>query len=310
MRRVALTALLLLGLSGTNAAAQQSGGAAAPGDTIPTGSAGGLTPGAGTAPVARLSVGSADGRPRIRVRFDQPEVSEVVARVVVLRSPGNSVVTTMALGRVRTGRTITVPWRRGALPAGRYVVRVHARDRWNNQLARSSAATGKATFAVKRHVDPPAPAPPSSEPPAPTPPSSPPSASGVFPVAGPVTYGDGLGAGRGHQGQDMAAAAGTPVVAPVSGTITKVAYQEDAAGQYVVLDGNDGRSYFFAHNQRGSVPVQAGDAVSAGTLIARIGSTGRSTGPHLHFEIWVGGWRSSAKSAPIDPLPQLRAWAS
>lgn len=309
MRRSVLTALAVLGTA-SPALAQEPGGAAAPADTISTAKAGGVTPGAGSAPVARLSARARAGRPRIRVRFDEPGVSAVVARVVVLRSPDNSVVTTMALGSVRTGATITVPWRRGALPAGRYVVRVHARDRWNNQLARSDDATGKATFAVRAHADPPASAPPASAPPAPPPSSPPPSSSGVFPVAGPVTYGDGMGAGRGHQGQDMAAAAGTPVVAPVGGTIAKVAYQEDGAGQYVVLDGSDGRSYFFAHNERGSVPVDAGDTVTAGALIARIGSSGRSTGPHLHFEIWVGGWRASAKSAPIDPLSQLRAWAA
>jgi murein DD-endopeptidase MepM/ murein hydrolase activator NlpD len=135
----------------------------------------------------------------------------------------------------------------------------------------------------------------------------------VFPVAGPFTYGEGIGADRGdhrHEGQDLAAPAGTPVVAPLAGTVASVAYQRDGAGYYVVLNGTDGRSFFFAHCQKGSFGVSGGQVVTAGTQLCRVGSTGASSGPHLHFEIWVNGWRVSKKSAPIDPLPQLRAWAS
>jgi murein DD-endopeptidase MepM/ murein hydrolase activator NlpD len=106
----------------------------------------------------------------------------------------------------------------------------------------------------------------------------------------------------------MTAAAGTPVVAPLAGTVAFVAYQAGGAGHYVVLTAEDGRTMFFAHLQSGSVGVRAGQRVAAATTLGRVGSTGASSGPHLHFEIWIGGWRHQG-GRPIDPLPQLRAWA-
>jgi murein DD-endopeptidase MepM/ murein hydrolase activator NlpD len=65
---------------------------------------------------------------------------------------------------------------------------------------------------------------------------------------------------------------------------------------------------FFAHCQEGSIPVVPGAVVAAGQPICLVGRTGDATGPHLHFEIWVGGWRVSAASHFIDPLPDLQAW--
>jgi murein DD-endopeptidase MepM/ murein hydrolase activator NlpD len=49
--------------------------------------------------------------------------------------------------------------------------------------------------------------------------------------------------------------------------------------------------------------------VTAGQQIAAVGNSGASSGPHLHFEIWPDGWYSSKQSKPIDPLPDLLAWA-
>ena len=128
-----------------------------------------------------------------------------------------------------------------------------------------------------------------------------------------------FGAGRTghtHEGQDIMAAAGTPIVAPYAGTISSTSFQSGGAGEYVVLDGTDGRDYFFAHCLRhstvvaeGSVLVKKGDPLAAGQPLGAVGSTGASSGPHLHFEIWPGGWYASAASQPIDPLPDLRAWA-
>jgi murein DD-endopeptidase MepM/ murein hydrolase activator NlpD len=130
-------------------------------------------------------------------------------------------------------------------------------------------------------------------------------------VAGPHTYGDGIGAARNghtHQGVDILAAEGVPVVAPTAGTIAYVDYQPHGAGRYVVENADDGRAYFFAHCRTNSIAVAPGARVAAGSPICGVGHTGDAEGPHLHFEIWVGGWRVDARSRFIDPLAQLRAW--
>ncbi|MDQ5807058.1 MAG: M23 family metallopeptidase, partial [Actinomycetota bacterium] len=104
------------------------------------------------------------------------------------------------------------------------------------------------------------------------------------------------------------AAEGLPVVSPLNGTVAFVDFQKGGAGWYVVINADDGRSLFFAHLQTGSITVTPGSPIRAGAQFAAVGSTGSSTGPHLHFEIWEGGWRDRG-GRPIDPLPQLKAWA-
>jgi len=148
-----------------------------------------------------------------------------------------------------------------------------------------------------------------------TPSPSAPTVAGTFPVLGAYSFGGDdarFGAGRPghrHQGQDLVAASGTPLVAPVAGTVTWKANQPSGGGIYVVIRGaSDQRDYVFMHLKRGSVLVAAGDAVSAGQQFAEVGSTGASSGPHLHFEIWIGGWWERG-GAPLDPLPQLQRWA-
>lgn len=138
----------------------------------------------------------------------------------------------------------------------------------------------------------------------------------VFPVQGPFSLGgkdSRFGAGRPghvHQGQDLSAPLGTPVVSPWAGTVEVVKYQAGGAGYYVVVDGDgDGedRDYVFMHLRKGSILVERGQAVGKGQQLAQVGSTGSSSGPHLHFEIWVeGGWYTGGR--PVDPLPFLQAW--
>jgi murein DD-endopeptidase MepM/ murein hydrolase activator NlpD len=86
-------------------------------------------------------------------------------------------------------------------------------------------------------------------------------------------------------------------------------YQASGAGEYVVLRSAAGPDFFFAHCVRGSTRVTEDQRVAEGQPLCAVGSTGRSSAPHLHFEIWPNGWRTGAKtSVPIDPLPQLKAW--
>ena len=114
--------------------------------------------------------------------------------------------------------------------------------------------------------------------------------------------------GHRHQGQDLTAAEGTPVVSPHAGTVEAVDYQRRGAGNYVVID-SDGEDYdfVFMHLRTGSVRVVVGDHVRTGEQIGEVGSTGESSGPHLHFEIWVGGWYVGGH--PLDPLSLLKSWA-
>ena len=139
--------------------------------------------------------------------------------------------------------------------------------------------------------------------------------SGVFPVQGAYSLGGDearFGAGRAghvHQGQDILAASGTPVVTPRAGFVSWRAFQKGGAGHYLVVSGDDGRDYVFMHLLDGSIAVEKGQGVAAGQQLAAVGSTGASDGPHLHFEIWPDGWYSSKASKPIDPLPDLLAWA-
>jgi murein DD-endopeptidase MepM/ murein hydrolase activator NlpD len=133
-----------------------------------------------------------------------------------------------------------------------------------------------------------------------------------FPIAGAFSWGalDGrFGArrkGHRHQGQDLPAASGTPVVAPYRGVVAAVQYQARGAGHYVVVHSAD-YDYVFMHLLGGSTLVRVGQRVRTGERIASVGSSGESTGPHLHFELWVGGW--FAGGDPIDPLPLLQEWS-
>jgi hypothetical protein len=258
--------------------------------------------------------------PRVRFRVHQRGVSRVRARVVLARVAGDRPVARVALGWIRPGRLVTVRWRsRLRLRTGRYVVRVHAIDGRGRTLARSARSPGRARIVVRApkkrpRVRVPAPVPPLRVP-APLSPSPAPSPGGrgTFPVAGTFTFGSAdarFGAGRTghvHQGQDIMAATGTPVVAPYAGVVSATDFQAGGAGEYVVLDAVDGRDFFFAHCVRGSTAVAQGASVAAGQRLCQVGSTGASSGPHLHFEIWTVGWRV-AGGAPIDPLPELRAW--
>src|SRR4051794_18617564 len=266
--------------------------------------------------------------PTIRFRVDEPGMAAVRVRIAILplgATPGAPL--SVEVGRRTVGRLHSLHWHQHArLRAGRYLVRLHAVDDLGRTLVRQAHASGRATLTVlpapkpKRKPAPskpapkpapaapavPAPAPSTAPPPGPSAPLGP----GVFPVAGPHSYGDGFGAtrpGHTHQGQDVLAAEGTPVVAPTAGTVTSTSYQAAGAGYYVVEHSADGRDFFFAHCQANSFAVAQGAAVAAGAPLCHVGHTGDATGPHLHLEIWVGGWHVG-NGAPIDPLAQLKAW--
>jgi lysostaphin len=90
----------------------------------------------------------------------------------------------------------------------------------------------------------------------------------------------------GHAGLDIAAPHGTPVYAAMSGTVTRSGWDRFGYGQLIVIRGIDRRDYYYAHNSR--LYVRVGQRIQQGRVISRVGSTGRSSGPHLHFEIRSG----------------------
>ncbi len=95
------------------------------------------------------------------------------------------------------------------------------------------------------------------------------------------------GASTYHQGIDMACPSGTPIYAARSGTVTRASYQAGGAGYYVSISHGDGFASIYMHMTR--YVVSAGQSVTQGQLIGYVGSTGISTGPHLHFGISYGG---------------------
>jgi len=141
-------------------------------------------------------------------------------------------------------------------------------------------------------------------------PASAPAAPGrlVFPVRGSHTFGEAgarFGASRGsraHEGQDVMASCGTPLVAAAGGTVSHNRFH-GLAGNYLVIDG-PGFDYVYMHLSAPS-PLPVGTPVRAGVPIGTVGATGNARGCHLHFEVWTDpGYRKGGQA--IDPLPLLR----
>jgi murein DD-endopeptidase MepM/ murein hydrolase activator NlpD len=274
--------------------------------------------------VSSLSVprtATAGRLPRVSLRIEETGVATVDVRVTVTALSTHTAVVVASVGWVRTGRTVTVTWPSGAsLTPGAYQVSVSAHDHRGATLVRGAHSSGEASLTVTAPVAPAAdtPAPAASEP-------TPPGEAGVptvaqtvadgaiFPVAGSHNFGgpeNVFGAPRDgylHQGQDILTAEGTPVVAPLAGTILTTSYQEAGAGYYAVEETEIGFDFMFAHCQLGSLAVSTGLAVTAGQALCKAGQTGDATAPHLDFEMWVGGWQT-ATGHPINPLPYLEAW--
>jgi len=127
------------------------------------------------------------------------------------------------------------------------------------------------------------------------------SGSWICPVQGPRAFSDDFGdprsGGRSHQGNDIMAPRGTPVVASVAGTVK--GHNSSLGGISYYLNGDDGNTYFGTHLDRLS---GASGRVAAGTVIGYVGSTGNASAsaPHLHFEMHPGGGRA------VNPYATLR----
>lgn len=101
-----------------------------------------------------------------------------------------------------------------------------------------------------------------------------------------------------HSGIDWGAAAGTPIYAPGDGTIRSADWNK-IYGNRTILDLGGGYSTMFGHQSGFASGLKAGSKIRAGQIIGYVGSTGWSTGPHLHFETWYN-------NRPVNPLSWFR----
>jgi murein DD-endopeptidase MepM/ murein hydrolase activator NlpD len=132
----------------------------------------------------------------------------------------------------------------------------------------------------------------------------------IFPIRGrhadrgPIgAFGVGRSGGRTHEGFDVNAACGTPLVAARGGTVVRADYDPVLYGNVVIIRGErTRRDYWYAHLKH-AARVHVGDHVRTGQRIGSVGATGnaRTIGCHLHFEI-------HSRGKPIDPAPELHAW--
>lgn len=134
-----------------------------------------------------------------------------------------------------------------------------------------------------------------------------PGGSHVYPLAGPSTFSDDWLAvragGRYHEGIDLFAARGTPVVAVADGTLFRVG-DSGISGNRLWLRDSAGTEFFYAHLDGFTSAAREGASVGKGTVIGYNGDTGdaRGTSPHVHFEIHPGG------GGPVRPYPIVSTW--
>jgi murein DD-endopeptidase MepM/ murein hydrolase activator NlpD len=117
----------------------------------------------------------------------------------------------------------------------------------------------------------------------------------IWPVNAPITSPFGWRWGRMHEGLDLGAAYGTPIEAAAAGVVIYAGW-EGGYGNLVVIDHGGGLATAYGHQSR--IAVSVGQNVAQGEIIGYVGSTGHSTGPHLHFEVRVNG-------QAVDPLGYL-----
>jgi murein DD-endopeptidase MepM/ murein hydrolase activator NlpD len=124
----------------------------------------------------------------------------------------------------------------------------------------------------------------------------------IRPVPGPITSGFGsrtdpvTGATAYHAGLDIGAPCGTPIKAAGTGNVISAGFNSGGYGNMTLINHGNGLSTLYGHQS--SIIVSAGQSVTQGQVIGYVGSTGKSTGCHLHFEVRVGG-------NPVDPSGYL-----
>jgi len=238
-----------------------------------------------------------DAAKPMRMSYVVHDDRAVNVRVELLREADQAVIASWSPGMVSPETPQVVQWNGMAggrvQKPGRYVFRVSAADEAGALRASSAQATPDSAPSAAAEPDP----------------ASFRFLRHTFPVLGPHGFGEfaaKFGGGRGHQGQDVFAACGTPMVAARSG-IVKFKQYHSRAGYYLVIDGERTAIDYAYMHLKGPALVNKGDRVHTGQLIGYVGDTGDADGCHLHFEMWSGpGWYSGG--SPFDPLPDLLDW--
>nr|WP_316047561.1 M23 family metallopeptidase [Planococcus glaciei] len=127
----------------------------------------------------------------------------------------------------------------------------------------------------------------------------------IRPVSGRYSSGFGgrdIGAGaESHLGQDIANVTGTPISAAASGYVSYAGAMGGYGNVVILTHSINGQSYATVYAHMSAIKVSAGQAISQGQTVGLVGSTGRSTGPHLHFEVHIGSW-NGARSNAVNPM--------
>lgn len=190
-----------------------------------------------------------------------------------------------------------------------------AKEAAAQQAAQEKAAqSAKPSGSTKQSAPKPStPAPTAPSPSAPATPKPSPSSGGLFihPTAGTVTQGYGSAGGENgytfHNGIDFGGPVGTPIVAAATGTVITASGGGPYGNHVMIAHQLNGKTYTTVYAHMSSLNARTGQRVSQGQQIGALGSTGNSTGPHLHFEIHVGGYSYSATGPAnsVNPLSML-----
>lgn len=221
------------------------------------------------------------GRKTATFRFDlRGKFSrKLLVKVVSIRS--GEVTKRFRVGWTKPGERTRIDWqgktKKGFIKRGKHAFRVYA----GGKRAKVSKDSGSQRFRFYEHR---------------------------FPLLGRHNYGDGFGAGRGHQGQDVFGRCGNRIVAARGGRVQTRAFQS-SAGYYVVIDGRgSGQDYVYMHMEKRGRPKE-GSWVKTGQTLGRNSDTGNASGCHLHFEIWSApGWYQGG--SPKAPTRSLKRWDS
>lgn len=127
----------------------------------------------------------------------------------------------------------------------------------------------------------------------------------VIPTSGPCLSPYGMRWGKLHAGIDISPPSGTPIFAPTDMTITGAEYNSGGYGNMITAKADDGSGYSFRFGHMLSNSGTVGAKVKKGQEIGKVGSTGDSSGPHLHFEIFPPGGNPATYSGAVDPVPIL-----